>query len=122
MKFNATESFVKVCQKLDEHRFVGAVNWGLLGKNVFGNSKLRASTRLLLFWLCSSSAPMRREAVEAFLKKGCANWHVIEKLLEENKLIELEYEGNKYYIRKLPRRKSSNSFFKKLSSELKALK
>ena len=114
MKFNATESFVKVCQKLDEHRFVGAVNWGLLGKNVFGNSKLRASTRLLLFWLCRSSAPMRKEAVEAFLKKDCANWHVVEKLLEENKLIELEYEGNKYYIRKLPsRRKLSNSFFKK---------
>jgi wyosine [tRNA(Phe)-imidazoG37] synthetase (radical SAM superfamily) len=55
--------------------------------------------------------PMRKEAVEAFLKKDCANWRVIEKLLEENKLIELEYEGNKYYMRKLPsRRKSSNSF------------
>jgi wyosine [tRNA(Phe)-imidazoG37] synthetase (radical SAM superfamily) len=55
--------------------------------------------------------PMRKEAVEAFLKKGCTNWCVIEKLLEENKLIELEYEGNKYYMRKLPsRRKSSNSF------------
>jgi wyosine [tRNA(Phe)-imidazoG37] synthetase (radical SAM superfamily) len=55
--------------------------------------------------------PMRKEAVEAFLKKDCTNWRVIEKLLEENKLIELEYEGNKYYMRKLPsRRKSSNSF------------
>jgi wyosine [tRNA(Phe)-imidazoG37] synthetase (radical SAM superfamily) len=46
--------------------------------------------------------PMRKEAVEAFLKKASANWRVIEKLLEENKLIELEYEGNKYYMRKLP--------------------
>jgi wyosine [tRNA(Phe)-imidazoG37] synthetase (radical SAM superfamily) len=46
--------------------------------------------------------PMRKEAVEEFLKKACANWRVIEKLLEENKLIELEYEGNKYYMRKLP--------------------
>jgi wyosine [tRNA(Phe)-imidazoG37] synthetase (radical SAM superfamily) len=55
--------------------------------------------------------PMRKEAVEAFLKKDCTNWRVIEKLLEENKLVELEYEGNKYYMRKLPsRRKSSNSF------------
>jgi wyosine [tRNA(Phe)-imidazoG37] synthetase (radical SAM superfamily) len=49
--------------------------------------------------------PMRKEAVEAFLKKDCANWRVIEKLLEENKLIELEYEGNKYYMRKLPSRR-----------------
>jgi len=46
--------------------------------------------------------PMRKEAVEALLKKDCTNWRVIEKLLEENKLIELEYEGNKYYMRKLP--------------------
>jgi wyosine [tRNA(Phe)-imidazoG37] synthetase (radical SAM superfamily) len=50
--------------------------------------------------------PMRKEAVEAFLKKDCTNWRVIEKLLEENKLIELEYEGNKYYMRKLPSRRS----------------
>jgi wyosine [tRNA(Phe)-imidazoG37] synthetase (radical SAM superfamily) len=48
--------------------------------------------------------PMRKEAVEEFLKKACANWRVIEKLLKENKLIELEYEGNKYYVRKLPGR------------------
>jgi hypothetical protein len=47
---------------------------------------------------------MRKEAVEEFLKKACANWRVIEKLLKENKLIELEYEGNKYYVRKLPGR------------------
>jgi wyosine [tRNA(Phe)-imidazoG37] synthetase (radical SAM superfamily) len=55
--------------------------------------------------------PMRKEAVEAFLKKDCTNWRAIEKLLEENKLIELEYEGSKYYMRKLPsRRKLSSSF------------
>jgi wyosine [tRNA(Phe)-imidazoG37] synthetase (radical SAM superfamily) len=48
--------------------------------------------------------PMRKEAVDEFLKKACANWHVIEKLMEENKLVELEYEGNKYYMRKLPSR------------------
>lgn len=52
--------------------------------------------------------PMRKEAVEEFLKKACANWRVIEKLLEENKLIELEYEGNKYYMRKLPGRSQMN--------------
>ena len=49
--------------------------------------------------------PMRKEAVEEFLKKANADWCVIEKLLEEDKLIELEYEGNKYYMRRLPSRR-----------------
>jgi wyosine [tRNA(Phe)-imidazoG37] synthetase (radical SAM superfamily) len=46
--------------------------------------------------------PMRAEAVEAFLKKAKADWEIIEKLLREDKLVELEYEGNRYYIRRLP--------------------
>jgi wyosine [tRNA(Phe)-imidazoG37] synthetase (radical SAM superfamily) len=37
--------------------------------------------------------PMRKEAVAEFLKKANADWEVVEKLLKENKLIELEYEG-----------------------------
>jgi wyosine [tRNA(Phe)-imidazoG37] synthetase (radical SAM superfamily) len=45
--------------------------------------------------------PMRSEAVEAFLEKAKADWKIIEKLLLEDKLVELEYEGNKYYIRRL---------------------
>jgi len=53
MMFNVTESFVNVCQKLDELRFAGTVNWGILGKNIFRNMQLNASTRLFLFWLCS---------------------------------------------------------------------
>ena len=44
---------------------------------------------------------MRKEAVAEFLKKANADWKVVEKLLKENKLIELEYEGEKYYMRKL---------------------
>jgi len=56
--------------------------------------------------------PMRKEGVEEFLKKANADWHIIEKLLEEDKLVELEYEGNKYYMRRLPsRRKSKQVFF-----------
>lgn len=46
--------------------------------------------------------PMREEAVKNFLEKANANWRVIEALLSENKLVELEYEGNTYYMRKLP--------------------
>lgn len=45
--------------------------------------------------------PMRKEAVEEFLKKANTDWRVIEKLMEQDKLIELEYEGNKYYMRRL---------------------
>jgi wyosine [tRNA(Phe)-imidazoG37] synthetase (radical SAM superfamily) len=48
--------------------------------------------------------PMRKEAVKEFLKKAGADWRVIKELLEENKLIKLEYEGNKYYMRRLPSR------------------
>lgn len=46
--------------------------------------------------------PMRKEAVKEFLKKANMDWGAIEKLLGENKLVELEYEENKYYIRRLP--------------------
>jgi len=49
--------------------------------------------------------PMRKEAVKEFLKKANADWCFIEKLLKEDKLIELEYEGNKYYMRRLPSRR-----------------
>ena len=44
--------------------------------------------------------PMREEAVNKLLKKADANWQVVEKLLGENKLVELEYEGNTHYLRK----------------------
>lgn len=46
--------------------------------------------------------PMRREAIKEFLRKACADWNIIEKLLHEDRLIEVEYEGNKYYIRRIP--------------------
>jgi len=49
--------------------------------------------------------PMREEAVEEYLKKAHADWHVIEKLLKEDKLIELEYERHRYYMRRLPSRR-----------------
>ena len=48
--------------------------------------------------------PMREEAVLKFLEKADADWQVVEELIVENKLVELEYEGNTYYMRKLPNR------------------
>jgi len=49
--------------------------------------------------------PMRKEAVKEFLKKANTDWRVIEKILEEDKLIELGYEGSKYYMRRLSSRR-----------------
>ncbi len=51
--------------------------------------------------------PMRKEAVKEYLKKANAGWRVIEKLLEEDKLVELGYEGNRYYMRRLPSRRKT---------------
>jgi wyosine [tRNA(Phe)-imidazoG37] synthetase (radical SAM superfamily) len=52
----------------------------------------------------TSVHPMREEAVKEFLKKTDASWSVIEKLLLEDKLVELEYSGKLYYMRRLPSR------------------
>ncbi|BAA30078.1 radical SAM protein [Pyrococcus horikoshii] len=45
--------------------------------------------------------PMREEAVRELLRKAGASWDVVEKMIKEGKLIELEYNGKKFYMRKL---------------------
>ena len=45
--------------------------------------------------------PMREEAVDEFLKKANGNWAIVEKLIDENKLIRTEYKNNRFYMRKL---------------------
>jgi wyosine [tRNA(Phe)-imidazoG37] synthetase (radical SAM superfamily) len=52
----------------------------------------------------SSVHPMREEGVAGLLSKAGADWSIVEKLLREKRLIELEYGGNKFYMRKLPSR------------------
>jgi len=44
---------------------------------------------------------MREGGVKELLRKANASWEVVEKLLDEGKLIELEYEGHRYYMRRL---------------------
>jgi wyosine [tRNA(Phe)-imidazoG37] synthetase (radical SAM superfamily) len=51
--------------------------------------------------------PMRDEAVKKFLFKANAGWQIIEKLFASGKLVEFEYEGNKYYMRKLPNKEGN---------------
>jgi len=48
--------------------------------------------------------PMREEAVRAFLTRAKVDWSVIPKLIAQGQLIEMEYEGKKFYMRKLPGR------------------
>ena len=45
--------------------------------------------------------PMREDAVKAFLGKAKAEWSTIEGLISQGKLIETEYEGEKFYLRRL---------------------
>lgn len=55
----------------------------------------------------TSVHPMREEGVENFLSKAKADWGIIEKLIKEDKLVELEYKKKKFYMRKLSRKKSN---------------
>jgi len=50
----------------------------------------------------TSVHPMRKEGVNEFLTKAQADWNVIEKLIKEDKLVEVEYKDKKFYMRKLP--------------------
>ena len=45
--------------------------------------------------------PMRRSAVEELLTKNGATWNTVAALISERQLVELEYEGNRYYMRTL---------------------
>ena len=55
----------------------------------------------------TSVHPMREEGISEFLRKARADWMVIERLIKEGKLIETYYEGKKFFMRKLPGRKTN---------------
>jgi wyosine [tRNA(Phe)-imidazoG37] synthetase (radical SAM superfamily) len=46
--------------------------------------------------------PMREEAVTEFLKRADAGWETVRHLIEKRDLVELEYHGRKFYMRRLP--------------------
>jgi len=46
--------------------------------------------------------PMREDAVAEFLKNARTNWGTIQELIDNGSLIDLEYQGKKFYMRKLP--------------------
>jgi wyosine [tRNA(Phe)-imidazoG37] synthetase (radical SAM superfamily) len=49
----------------------------------------------------TSVHPMREYGVKEFLKKANADWRIIERLKEENKLVEATYNNKRFYIRKI---------------------
>jgi len=48
----------------------------------------------------TSVHPMREEALKDFLKRAKSDWSVINRLIAQGKLVESEYKGHKFYIKK----------------------
>ncbi|GAB4112169.1 MAG: radical SAM protein [Candidatus Caldatribacteriota bacterium] len=49
----------------------------------------------------TSVHPMREDAMKDFLRKAHSNWSLIERLIKQGKLVESEYEGHNFFIRRL---------------------
>jgi wyosine [tRNA(Phe)-imidazoG37] synthetase (radical SAM superfamily) len=49
----------------------------------------------------TSVHPMREDAVSEFLARAGADWAAVRNLIERGQLIEMAYEGHKFYMRKL---------------------
>ncbi len=50
----------------------------------------------------TSVHPMREEGVDSLLSKADESWETVHRLIEQEKIVEAEFEGNKFYIRALP--------------------
>jgi len=50
----------------------------------------------------ASVHPMREEAVIELLRRADADWGAVEKLIKDGSLVESQYGGKKFYMRKLP--------------------
>ena len=51
----------------------------------------------------TSVHPMRKEAVAEFLSKAGTGWDSVQELIKNRSLVELQYQGKIFYMRKLPR-------------------
>ncbi|MCD6523868.1 MAG: radical SAM protein [Thermococcus sp.] len=49
----------------------------------------------------TSVHPLREDALRELLRKANADWSLVDRLIMEGKLIELEYNGQKFYMRRL---------------------
>jgi len=50
--------------------------------------------------------PMREEAVSEFLARAGADWSIVHGLIAQGRLIEMEYEARKFYMRRLHSKKA----------------
>ncbi|HHC19216.1 MAG TPA: radical SAM protein [Euryarchaeota archaeon] len=50
----------------------------------------------------TSVHPLRKDILEHMLKEKDASWSIVEKLISEGKIVEVEYFGKKFYLRKIP--------------------
>jgi hypothetical protein len=48
--------------------------------------------------------PMREDAVDAFLARAGAGWEVVRHLVSQDRLVETEYGGHRFYLRRLSKR------------------
>jgi wyosine [tRNA(Phe)-imidazoG37] synthetase (radical SAM superfamily) len=48
--------------------------------------------------------PMREKAVSELLARAGANWSVVDRLISQNQLVEIEFEGHTFYLRKFGKR------------------
>lgn len=52
----------------------------------------------------TSVHPMREEAVREYLERSGNSWQLVQNLIESGQLIKTEYQGHKFYLRKLKKR------------------
>ena len=45
--------------------------------------------------------PMRRQAVERLLARADATWDTVARIMKQGQLVEMEYQGERFYLRKL---------------------
>lgn len=50
----------------------------------------------------TSVHPMREDAVRKYLKKAGGDWDLITRLLKKGSLVQIEYQGENFYLKRLP--------------------
>ena len=53
----------------------------------------------------TSVHPMREDALKDFLGRANSDWSLIERLIKQGQLVELEYKGHRFYIRKFNKKR-----------------
>ncbi|RLF66939.1 MAG: radical SAM protein, partial [Thermoplasmata archaeon] len=53
----------------------------------------------------TSVHPIREDSLKALLNKAGADWSFVEKLISEGKLVEIVYNGKKFYMRSFRKNK-----------------